>query len=250
MQCQYPASPYADHKTPSQNGISAGSHHPDQLLEVRLMHEWMAYTCHSLSTTWEFWKYEIPLVAFEFRHILDALLAVTALSASRQKPRYWSTLDGKMISVDNGEVISPTSETLVNVGWKQATQARRDMIENPGNDAVLVRPTDPNGDMLEVSRRYFSAALKGHQEALATLNVKNFRAAYISSVLVSYYSLFTLSESAESGESLMLDPMKWFQLSKGTVHIIDKWREAVGERWFLEGMLHLLIACNRHTDMI
>ncbi|KAF2163014.1 hypothetical protein M409DRAFT_26461 [Zasmidium cellare ATCC 36951] len=194
----------------------------------------MAYTCHSLSTTWEFWKYEIPLVAFEFRHVLDALLALTALSASRQRPRYWSTLDGRMVSAEEGEFATPLSDAPLNTGWKQADRARRSMIEQAGADSMVLRSTDPNGDMLEISRRYFSMALEGHQKALANLNVKNFRATYISSVMVSYYSFFTLSESAEGGDSLMLDPMKWFRLSKGTVYIIDQWKEAVGERWFLE----------------
>lgn len=200
------------------------------------MHEWMAYTCHSLSTTWEFWKYEIPLVAFEFRHVLDALLALTALSTSRQRPRYWSTLDGRMVSAEEGDFATPLSDAPLNTGWKQADRARRSMIEQAGADSVVLRSTDPNGDMLEISRRYFSMALEGHQKALANLNVKNFRATYISSVMVSYYSLFTLSESAEGGDSLMLDPMKWFRLSKGTVYIIGQWKEAVGERWFLEGV--------------
>lgn len=203
------------------------------------MHEWVAYTCYSLHTTWEFWKFEAPLIALEFRHVLDALLAVTALHMSRQPPRYWSTLEGKMITLEDGEstTSAPLPDALVNTGWKQATRARQLMVEQPGADAVLIRPTDPNGDMLEISRRYFSWALEGHQKAIANLNVKNMRATYISSLLVSYYSLFTLSESPDGGDSLMLDPMKWFRLSKGTVLIIDKWREVVGERWFLEGEL-------------
>lgn len=201
------------------------------------MHEWTAYCCHSISTTWEFWKYEAPMVALEFRHVMDAMLALAALHASRQRPRYWSTLEGKMSILPEGEssTSTPMAESLVNSSWKQATLARRSMIENPGTDANIIRPPNPNGDMLEISRRYFSWALEGHQKALANLNPNVMRATYISSILVTYYSLFTLSESPDGGDSLMLDPTKWFRLSKGTVVIIDRWKEFVGERWFLEG---------------
>lgn len=47
------------------------------------MHEWTAYVCHTLSTAWEFWKYEAPLLAFEHRCILDGLHCLAALYIAR-----------------------------------------------------------------------------------------------------------------------------------------------------------------------
>lgn len=67
----------------------------DALLELRLMHEWTAYACQTFSTAWEFWKLQAPLIALEFRHVLDAMLAMAALYASRQTPMQWIPLHGK-----------------------------------------------------------------------------------------------------------------------------------------------------------
>lgn len=67
----------------------------DPLLELRLIHEWTAHTCNTISITWEFWKYQAPLIAFEFRHVLDSMLAMAALHASRQPPMQWIPLDGR-----------------------------------------------------------------------------------------------------------------------------------------------------------
>lgn len=39
--------------------------------------------------------YQGPLIAFEFRHVLDSMLAIAALYASRQPPMQWIPLDGK-----------------------------------------------------------------------------------------------------------------------------------------------------------
>ena len=59
------------------------------------MHEWTAWTSKTFSTAWEFWHYQAPLVALEFRHLLDSILAVSALYASRQPPMQWVPLYGK-----------------------------------------------------------------------------------------------------------------------------------------------------------
>lgn len=67
----------------------------DPGLELRLMHEWTAYTCTTFSTAWEFWRYQAPLIALEFRYVLDAMLALAALHASRQVPRQWIPLEGR-----------------------------------------------------------------------------------------------------------------------------------------------------------
>lgn len=206
------------------------------MLEMRLMHEWVAYTCHTLSTTWEFWKYQAPLLAFEHRYVLDAMLAVSALYASRQTARFWSSLDGKMYSLgDEGSDSIPVIESALQNGWKKASQSRQFHLEPPGSRRIAEVRSGDHGEMLEVSRKYFARALEGHQRAVADMHKDNVRASYLCSILVCCYSLFTLSEGSDENESLMLDPMKWFRLSRGTVIIIEKWQQLVGERWFAEG---------------
>ena len=43
----------------------------------------------------DFRVYQAPLIAFEFRHVLDSMLAIAALYASRQPPMQWIPLDGR-----------------------------------------------------------------------------------------------------------------------------------------------------------
>lgn len=210
------------------------------------MHEWTAYACTSLSTTWEFWKFQVPLIALRFRFVMDGLLALAALHASRQKPRYWSTLEGKMLTFDEDEDSSqPAVKARVEARWKSTSESRNAILGQPFDTSSIVAQSTPDFavEMLEVSRRYFAAALEGHQKAVANLSEETFQPTYLASILVCYYSLFTLSEGsahADESDSLMLDPMKWFRLSRGTTLIIEQWQAQVGSRWFIEGMLLVL----------
>lgn len=67
----------------------------DPSLELRLMHEWTAYTCKTLATDVEFWTYQVPLIALQFRPVLDSVLAMAALHASRQPPKQWVPTEGR-----------------------------------------------------------------------------------------------------------------------------------------------------------
>ena len=206
------------------------------------MHEWTAYTCTSLSTTWEFWKFQVPLIALRHRYVLDGLLALAALHASRQKARYWSTLEGRMIDLPDGDDgTGAAAVERIESGWKSTTESRKAILGQPLPESIVAMPITPESrlEMLEISRRYFASALEGHQRAVANLSADNFQPTYLSSIMVCYYSLFTLSEGSgqeDESESLMLDPMKWFRLSRGTTLIIEQWSAQVGKRWFVEGM--------------
>lgn len=229
--CEYSASPYDSH-TPSDDVLRASEEH---YMELRLLHEWMARTCMSLSTTWQFWKEEAPLIAMEFRHVLDAMLAVTALHTSRQKPRVWSGLEGRMIELEHGAdslETTPTTENTIDVGWKATNRVRRALAGHPAPEILRYHPVANRSTMLQLSRNYFARALEGHQKALADLRTHNIRATFLSSILICYYSLFTLSEEIE--DSLMLDPLRWFRLSRGTTLIISKWQQLVGDAWVAE----------------
>lgn len=84
--------PYYDQ--PEQNG-SVPVEAFDHMLELRLMHEWTAYTSKTFSTTWEFWYYQAPFLALEYRYLLDAMLAIAALHASKQPPAQWNPIEGR-----------------------------------------------------------------------------------------------------------------------------------------------------------
>lgn len=88
----------------------------DPRLEVRLMHEWTAYTCsvrvffkmyvmpqsnsqQSFSANTEFWRFQAPLFAMEHRLVLDAMFALAALHFSRQSPEQWIPMEGRMVPI-------------------------------------------------------------------------------------------------------------------------------------------------------
>lgn len=77
----------------SRDGVNDRS--PDSKLELRLMHEWTAHTSQTFSTASEFWRFQVPLIALDFRYVLDALLAMAALHASRRPPNRWLSLEGR-----------------------------------------------------------------------------------------------------------------------------------------------------------
>lgn len=67
----------------------------DPMLELQLMHAWTAYTFRTFSTAWEFWGYQAPLIALEFRHVLDAMFALAALHESRQPSMQWAPTEAR-----------------------------------------------------------------------------------------------------------------------------------------------------------
>lgn len=92
----------------------------DNLLEMRLMHKWTAYTCHTFSTARKYWEFQAPLIAFKHRHVLDGLLCLTALHAARQG----GTADGS-----SGEAIDKMPY-FANVYFQQAINGHRQTLAN------------------------------------------------------------------------------------------------------------------------
>lgn len=102
-------------------------------------------------------------------------------------------------------------------------------ISNSGNNAYLAAKR--GHEMLAISRMYFDRAIDGHRRALANLSVENIEAVYLTSILVSFHSLFVLSESEEDSTLPSLDPIQWLRLAKGTRFICVRWEELVGPSW-------------------
>lgn len=211
---------------------------PDPI-ELRLMHEYMAYTCETLSTAREFWKYDAPLLALKFRHVLDALFALSALHIHRQGASRWSNAGdnalrskpwvfaegGRMQVAALGETLSVQTATLESRTSKSASPSS-------STGGVYVE----GHDALEVSRKYFARALAGHRASMSNLNENNIKSAFLCANLVSFYSLFTLSENDDdSVDALVPDAVKWVVVSRGSFSLIQHWRALVGEHWAAEG---------------
>lgn len=199
------------------------------------MHEWTAYTCETFSTAWEFWKYQAPLIALEFRYVLDSMLALAALQASRQPIRQWIPMDGKMVLVRNPLYNESHSDRDLTHHWKLKGVDKKLLSslskpgDNVGDNAYLA--TKRSIEMLAVSRMYFDRAIDGHRKALADLTVANIESVYLTSIIVSFNALFTLSESEEDSTLPSLDPIQWLRLAKGTRFICGRWCELVGDSW-------------------
>ncbi|KAM3422494.1 hypothetical protein BST61_g2840 [Cercospora zeina] len=229
VSCNYPPNPYRFHASPGTE-TAIQSNAAEHAIELRLMYEWTLFTCTSFSTVWGFWKHQCPMIAFVYPWVQDAMMALTALQASRAKPRYWSSLEGRLIHADTAvNTANSHPEQPASTEWNKAKQP---MYSQSLRSSVNVFPPHDHAQMLELSRRYFTRALDGHQKAVAVLSVSNIRAAYLGAALISYYALFTLSEPSE--DSLMLDPLKWFQLCRGVLFLIKQWEDWVGPTWVSE----------------
>lgn len=84
--------------------------------------------------------------------------------------------------------------------------------------------------MLTVSRFYFDRAIEGHRRALDDLSVENIESVYMTSILVSFFAVFVLSEREEDSTLPSLDPLQWMRLAKGTRYICARWYELVSHR--------------------
>lgn len=83
--------------------------------------------------------------------------------------------------------------------------------------------------MLVNARIYFDRAIDGHRRGLSALTRENVEAVYITSILVSFHALFTLSDSYEDRTLPTLDPVVWLRLADGTRYLCEVWREFVGD---------------------
>lgn len=214
----------------SQEAYSAmredGAHALDPRLEIKLMHEWTAYTCASFSTEVDFWRYQAPLSAMEHRLVLDAMFGLAALHLSRRSSNQWIHMAGRVVPLRD-PVHSPSHtapELLAGNGAGAMSPA------TVANNAALLE-AKRSRDMLVNARKYFDRAIDGHQRAVQAITQDNVEAVYVTSILVSFHALFTLSESEEDPTLPSLDPLFWLRLADGTRYLCEVWRGFVGDEW-------------------
>jgi len=189
------------------------------------MHEWTAYVCETFSTAWEFWKYQAPLVALEHRYLLDSLLCLSAMHVSRQLPKQWLSLEGRMASLsENGNLTDTpgTDRAPDNTLWtlpEGADRAKLDSYAPRAEPEYLVAKR--RNDMLQVAQAYFDRALDGHRTAVQNMSPDNSEAVYLTSVCVSWAALFHLSENSEDPAMPCNDPVQWVRLARGSRTIVS-----------------------------
>nr|POF04848.1 hypothetical protein CFP56_75879 [Quercus suber] len=83
---------------------------------------------------------------------------------------------------------------------------------------------DRNAD---ISQDYFQACVRNHRQALADRLHRDYEAAYISSVIILCYSLFTLGEEDDNNISDNSDEILWFTLAIGPRQIVVEWQQSL-----------------------
>lgn len=200
------------------------------------MHGWMAYTCKTIAATPEFWYYQAPLVAFKHRYLMDAILAFSALHASRQGPKQWEPFEGRMVELRKSDdsaaddelqgspvtwVMSPAQSTHYNAAMsRMAKQTLDDDVKS-----------NRKAEMLQVSRMYLDRSMEGYRRAIAELTVENIEAVYLTSIVVAYNALALLGEREGDQSLLPPDTRQWLQIGGGTRLICQTWYSLVGPEW-------------------
>lgn len=174
-------------------------------VELRLLHYFMGKVIESYPDEMGFWRLRIPLIAFEHRHVFDALLSMSALFLYRHT----------------------SDESL-------AGNERRPLHERAADQSdhsVFLAGKTPQ-DIRRISDYYFQMAIQKQGGAIKELNKANFEAAYTVSVIISQTALFLLGCSQpQDGEWSIgpLDETLWFRLSIGPVEVIRAWNTSTGQ---------------------
>jgi len=150
-----------------------------------LFQYWLVHTCTSFSIAIDYWKFRVPLVASEHRHVFDGLIAVAALHLHRQ--------------TDQGTPIGEAHRT-----------------KEPPIDNELFLAGNTSQDMLRISTHYLHSAIRGHRTAFENFTDGDFEAVYLSAVLITLISTFLMSASDSLDESTApFDESMWLRLAVG-----------------------------------
>jgi hypothetical protein len=200
----------------------------DPILEMRLMHEWTSQVPQSFSTAWEFWQRQAPLIAFEHRYVLDSILCLAALHASRREPQQWLSLEGRMApttgkqskiktgQTSGDQFTSPPPWTLPSEICVSETADVRSRLQK---DQLAL--DQHRGEMLRVARIYFDRALAGQNKALPAIDAESGEACYLASICVSYAALFSLGENQNETNTWLSNPIQWVRIAHGSRVVVS-----------------------------
>jgi hypothetical protein len=220
-----------DVEIPHGNPLKSDDSALDPILELRLMHEWTSQVPQSFSTAWEFWQRQAPLVAFEHRYVLDSILCLAALHASRREPQQWLALEGRMaptmgkqFRIETGQ---NTRDQIISPPWTLPSE-----ISVPDTADVRSRLQEDRlaldqqrGEMLRVARIYFDRALSGQNKALPAIDAESGEACYLASICVSYAALFSLGEDQNEANTWLSDPIQWVRIAHGSRVVVSLWKD-------------------------
>ena len=150
------------------------------------------------------------------------MFALSALNASRRLPNQPPPVDSYILSPGQ-ELPEPVSDLS---DWSLPRPDSR-----PGTPADIHAKLRLS--MVENARMYFDRAIDGHRRAVSALTTQNVQALHITSLLVSFYALFSLSENDTASSLSDSDYLLWMRLADGVKILSSKWQEIAGENWML-----------------
>jgi hypothetical protein len=191
------------------------------------MHEWTSQVPQSFSTAWEFWQRQAPLIAFEHRYVLDSILCLAALHASRREPQQWLSLEGRMAPTTGklSEIknVQTIRNQLISPPWTLPSEIRvpetADVRSRLQKDQLAL--DQHRGEMLRVARIYFERALAGQNKALPAIDAESGEACYLASICVSYAALFSLGENQNEANTWLSDPIQWVRIAHGSRVVVS-----------------------------
>ena len=164
-------------------------------LQVRLLHNFTAFTALSLSPATELWQTHAPLLAFEFPFVFDAIMTLSALDLAHDDTRREATFPNKTDSD-----LRHTSQEYLNKALQGYQNALRQLYS---------------------------------QDVDAKLHLRLFEAVYIASAMLSLCTLSQLASwgydpiEEDHGTEVL-----WVKLVMGTRQIVGQWKQALGrESW-------------------
>lgn len=170
-------------------------------LELRLFHYFISHTRHGLRETDEFWGIRARLIAFEYRTVFDAMLALAALHMYRQ------ILDNTFI-FDRSSAFHNSQNAWTLHGRFLAGRSSREIYE--------------------AYMHYFDSAVKGQRSLIQEADL---RAAYVVSALISVISLVSLGLDVPEELRSKMQPATsylWFTLAMGPRELVPLWIQRSG----------------------
>ena len=115
--------------------------------------------------------------------------------------------------------------------WKRAGASNYSLTPDKAVPLGTAFVERSNLDMRSISRTYLDEAVEGHRQALTDLSEDNIEKVFMTSVVLSFYTLFTLNERENDALPSFSNVSCWLQMAKGTRFIGNQWQQMVGSIW-------------------